>query len=208
MKTKFSIPDLKTLASGMQSPKGDAAQEMAASLGKRSGLNIRLQEIGKYFSSSIFEKAIQTLDKSALIIISISWLVAFLAMGMAFLGAREAAALRVKVETAKALEPAVPKISRTLLNKDQYLPLLERLKKQFPGISFDITPKPSLRIYTNKSEEFMNWINAVSYTDSMVSAVRWSLASMCVGTECPGEFVMSAELVAEMITITSPEVKM
>lgn len=208
MMKKINFPDLKKMSLAKNMASDESAQAVATSLGKKMGLDLRFNEIGRYLSSTIFEKAVQTIDKSALVIVGVSWLVAFAALGMAFLSVREAAALKVKVETAKALEPALPKISRALLNKDQYQPMIDRLKKQFPTISFDITAKPSLRIYTNKSEEFMNWINAVSYTDSMVSAVRWTLTSMCVGAECPGEFVMSAELVAEMITITNPETKM
>jgi hypothetical protein len=153
----------------------------------------------------VFEKALLTIDKSTLVIVAAAWVAAIISMGFAFVAVRETSQLKLKAEVARALEPVLPKIVRLPLTKDQYDPLLKRLNKQFPKISIEITQKPTLRLHSNNPEEFMTWLNAVSYTDSMISTVRWTLTAFCVGTECPGDEMMQAELTAESINITQPE---
>jgi hypothetical protein len=206
---KFAFPKMPILPMAKKAEEDDAPKKpkAAANLLKGMMLDMRAGEVSRYFSASVIEKAVQSFDKSALIIIGVSWFVAMASIGLAFIGVKEAAAVKIKVDTARALEPILPKINRILLGKDQYDPLVARLKKQFPDVLFDVTGKPSLRIYSNKPEEFIGWLNAVSYTDSMVPSVRWSLVNLCVGTECPGDFVMSAEVVAEAINIAQPEGK-
>jgi hypothetical protein len=182
-----------------------APQKTPLALPKALSIDLRATEIGRYFSGNVFEKAVLTIDKSTLLIIGIAWLVAMVVAGLAFATVKEASQLRLKTEVARALEPVLPKIVRLPLSKEQYEPLLLRLKKQFPTITFEITPKPTLKIHTSNADEFISWLNAVSYTDSMVSTVRWTLASFCVGVECPSEGLMQAELTAEAINITQPE---
>ncbi len=167
---------------------------------------VRVNEISRYFSGDILEKAILTIDKSTALIIGTAWLVAMVAMGIAFVAVRDTAQLKLKVEVASALDPVLPKIVRMPLNKEQYEPLLQRLKKQFPTLAIEISAKSTLRVQSNNSDEFMAWLNAVNYVDSMVSTVRWTLTTFCVGVECPGDNVMQAELTAEAINITQPEI--
>jgi hypothetical protein len=169
--------------------------------------NVQVTEVSRYLSGSLLDKALMSLDKATLLIVGVTWLVALAAMGFAFLAVREAAALKVKAETARALEPILPKINRLPLSKDQYTPLMDRLKKEFPMLAYEITPAPTLRIYGNNGEDFISWLNAVSYTDSMISSIRWTMISFCVGSECPGDHLMQAELVAEAINISQPENK-
>ena len=99
----------------------------------------------------------------------------------------------------------MPRITRNPLSKEQYDPLLARIKKQFPGLTYEITGKPSLRIISNSGEMFNIWLNAIGYTDGMLPSVRWNLVMFCAGSECPGEGLMQAELVAENVSITQPE---
>ncbi len=173
---------------------------------KAFSLDLRVKEIGRYFSGAVFEKAMVTIDKSTLLIIGVAWAVAMVSIGLAFAAVKDTAQLKLKTEVARALDPILPKIVRLPLTKEQYVPLLARLKKQFPTVIFDITGKPTLRLQSSNPEEFMNWLNAVSYMDSMVSTVRWTLTEFCVGVECPGEGLMQAELTAEAINITQPEI--
>lgn len=182
-----------------------AAKKQAFVIPKAFSLDIRVKEIGRYFSGAVFEKAILTIDKSTLLIIGVAWAVAMVSIGLAFAAVKDTAQLKLKTEVARALDPVLPKIVRLPLTKDQYAPLLARLKKQFPTVIFDITGKPTLRLQSSNPEEFMNWLNTVSYMDSMVSTVRWTLTEFCVGSECPGEGLMQAELTAEAINITQPE---
>jgi hypothetical protein len=166
---------------------------------------VRIKEVGRYFSGGVFEKALLTIDKSTLLIIGGAWLVAIIATGLAFMSVRDATQLKLKTETARALDPVMPKIARLSLNKEQYQPLLERLKKQFPMVQLEITGKPNLKIQNNNPDAFMDWLNAISYVDGMVSTVRWTMTSFCVGVECAGDALMQAELTAESINITQPE---
>ncbi len=174
-------------------------------LPKALSLDVRMNEISRYFTGGIVEKALTTIDKSTLLIIGTAWIVATISMGLAFAAVRDTSQLKLKVDVARALDPVLPKIMRLPLSKDQYDPLLQRLKKQFPTLAIEVTQKPTLRIISNNSDEFMSWLNAVSYVDSMISTVRWTLTSFCVGTECPGDNIMQAELTAESINITQPE---
>lgn len=201
----FALPKNMDFLKSAKAPDAAFAPNKAV-MPKSLALNLRMGEISRYFSSNaLIERALTSLDKSALLIIGVSWAVALAATGLAYMGVKEASALKVKTETVRALEPVLPKVNRVLLSKEQYMPLTERLKKQFPEVQFEITARPALRIYSNKGEQFIDWLNAVSYTDSMVPSIRWSLVSFCVGTECSGEFIMQAELVAEAINITQPE---
>ncbi|MDX1922751.1 MAG: hypothetical protein SFW65_06455 [Alphaproteobacteria bacterium] len=184
-------------------PTGVTKQSFA--MPKGLSLDLRMGDVGRYFSGAVFEKAMVTIDKSTLLIIGIAWLVAIVAMGLAFTAVKDTAQLKLKTEVARALDPVLPKIVRLPLTKEQYEPLQARLKKQFPTVNFDITSKPTLRLMSNNPDDFMNWLNAVSYVDSMVSTVRWTLNAFCVGVECPGDGLMQAELTAEAINITQPE---
>ncbi|MBI3419577.1 MAG: hypothetical protein HY053_05550 [Proteobacteria bacterium] len=201
---KFSLPSKFDL------PKLPGMPDLAGMPGKMglSGafkLNLRMGEASRYFSGSVFERAIMSMDKITLGIIGITWLVAILAMGGAFMAVKGAGSLKLQAETARAQEPAVPRITRVPLSKEQYEPLAARLKKQFPGLSYELTSKPALKIYSNNGEEFTNWLNAIGYADSMVASVRWNLTLFCAGPECPGEGLMQAELTAETITISQAE---
>lgn len=180
-------------------------QKLRLAMPKGMSVELRMSEVGKYFSGSIFEKAITTIDKSTLLIIGVVWLAAVISMGLAFTAVRDTAQLKLKADVARALDPVLPKIVRLSLSKEQYEPLAARLKKQFPSLLIDITSKPILRVQSNNPDDFMNWLNAVSYVDSMVSTIRWTLTTLCVGSECPGEGLMQAELSAESINITKAE---
>ena len=180
-------------------------QKLRMAMPKGMSVDLRMNEVTKYFSGAIFEKVIATLDKTTLLIIGTAWLAAIVSMGLAFVAVRDTAQMKLKVDVARALDPVLPKIVRLPLTKDQYDPLLHRLRKQFPTLSIDITAKPTLHIQSNNPDEFISWLNAVSYVDSMISTVRWTLTTFCVGVECPTDNVMEAELTAESINITQPE---
>lgn len=182
------------------------AAKLSFKLPKAFDLGIRTDETGRYFSGKVMEDALASLDKASLLIIGVVWLVALLACGAAYLAVKDAAALKVKTETARALEPILPKVNRLPLSKDQYEPLVTRLKKQFPVITFEVSPKPSLLIKTNDSDNFLTWLNAIGYTDSMIPSIRWTMVSFCAGPECPGDFVMQADVAAEAINIAKPEI--
>lgn len=182
-----------------------SSKKMAIKIPKGLDLDIRTKEAARYFSGNIFEKALTAFDKSALVIIGVSWTVALIACGVAFITVKEAAALKVKTETARALEPILPKINRVILGKEQYEPLLARLKKQFPNLSIEISGRPSLQIKSDDAEAFMTWLNAIGYTDAMVPSIRWTMTAFCVGPECPSEAMMYAEFTAEAINIAPPE---
>lgn len=167
--------------------------------------DIRVKESPRYFIGDVMEKAFAALDKATMLIIGVTWLVAVVALGVAFIAVKQAGDLKVKVETARALEPALPKINRTALGKEQYEPLAARLRKQFPTLAFEVTNRPTLRVSTLNGDDFMTWMNAVSYTDSMVPAIRWTLSFLCVGGECPEEKIMQAELTAEIINISQAQ---
>ncbi|NDE90687.1 MAG: hypothetical protein EB059_06065 [Alphaproteobacteria bacterium] len=186
-------------------PLEEPALKKPFKLPKALALDVRFKEAPRYFSGSIFEKVLMTFDKSTLAIIGVAWLAAMIAVAIAFVSVKEMSQLKLKIEIARALDPVLPKIVRAPLSKDDYAPLLARLKKQFPAVNIEITNKPTLRIQSNNPDDFITWLNAISYTDSMVSTVRWTISSFCVGSECTDNGVMQAELAAEKINITQPE---
>jgi hypothetical protein len=203
---KFELPTKITFQQLTAFFKGSGGSAQAKPiLPKSLQLNLRMAESSRYFSGKVFENALMSIDKVSLWIVSIVWIVAAVAMGMAFITVRGAADIKLKVETARALEPMVPKINRNPLSREQYDPLLQRVKKQYPTLTYEITSRPSLRISSNVGEQFDSWLNAIGYTDSLVPAVRWSLIYFCAGTECPGAGIMQADLIAETINISQPE---
>lgn len=216
--TKTSFPKMPSLnADGLasffkkkaspqlQQDKVDASRNSLRQFFEKIGFDLKVKETPSYFSTAVMEKALTTFDKAAVIIIGVSWLVALVVMGLTYVAVRDAADLKAKAETARGLEPVLPKIVRLPLLRGQYDPILARLKKQFPTLTFDITSTPGLKISSSNPEEYMNWLNAISYMDSMISTVRWTLSTFCVGMECPGEAVMQTELTAEAINITQPQ---
>ncbi len=176
-----------------------------ASLQSAARLDLRMGEVSRYFSGAVFQKAAAMLDKATLWIILITWIVATLSIGAAFMSVRAAADLKMKADTARALQPVIPKITRAPLTRGQYMPLYERIKKEFPTLTFEVTARPGLRIFSNNGDDFSSWLNAIGFADSMVPTIRWDMIFFCAGTECPGTPLMAAELVAETITITGSE---
>jgi hypothetical protein len=185
-------------------PKKFILPKMPGNVGlpKKLSLDLRMGEASRYFSGSVFEKAMVSLDKITLWIVCVTWVVALAAMGGAYMAVKTAGGLKIQAEAARAQEPPVPVISRLPLNKEQYIPLVDRVKKQFPGLTYEITNKPSLRITSINGDMFNGWLNAIGYTDSMVPTIRWNMVMFCAGTECPGEGLMQSELVAETINIS------
>ncbi len=203
-KLKAMIPQKK--ADDAKGTQATASKGPGLQLPKSLQLGLRFNEMSRYLSNNaLFEKAVTSFDRSALIVVGVAWLVAAAMMGLTFMSVKQASDLKMKVTTAQALEPFLPKINRVPLNRDQYAPLVERLKKQFPEVQFEVSTRPALRVFSNNSEQFVTWLNAISYTDSMVPAIRWSMVAFCVGIECPTDNVMSAELTAETINISQPE---
>jgi hypothetical protein len=192
---KFTLPNKFTM------PKMPSTQSLPSAF----QLDLRSGEISRYFSGSVFEKALLSMDKVTLWVVGITWIVALVAMGGAYMAVKSAASLKLQADAARAQEPPVPRIIRAPLSKEQYDPLLARLTKQYPGLRYDITGKPSLRIASSNGDAFNVWLSAIGYTDSMLPSVRWNLVFFCAGAECPGDGLMQAELVAENISISQPE---
>ena len=208
--SRFGLTKKSAVINGDQQDLTDAPpikQSSDASIKATSGakkffaLDLHMNESNRYFSGSVLSKALGSLDKSMGLIIGISWFVALVVIGIAVVSVRDATSLKIKVETARALDPIIPKIDRVPLLKEQYEPLVQRIKKQFPTIMFEITSTPSLMIKSNQGDDFVTWLNAVSYADSLVPSIRWTLTRFCVGVECAGDFVMTADIKAEAINI-------
>lgn len=153
--------------------------------------------ISKAFSPRVFNRAIQAFDKATIVIVASSWGGALLIMIFALYTLSLSATAKRETLEAAAMEPTLPKIVTRSPNKQDMEPLVQRLEKRFPDISFRLGTDRTLTISARTGNRFRTWLTVLSYVDTISPWFRWRIKDFCVGGSCSSGTPMIAVLKAE-----------
>lgn len=149
-------------------------------------------------------RAFKALDRTAVIMMLISWLGAVALMGLALYTANSAGKARQAADVAAAVEPIVPVVQRATLPKAELEKYAALLRQRFAKISFNALPDNGLEVASTEGQDYLEWLAALSYLDTLAPQVRWVVRDMCVGPECGAGAVMRAIVTGERVTFKVP----
>jgi len=149
-------------------------------------------------------RALKALDRMAVAMMLTSWIGAVVLMGFALYTANSASKARQAAEVAGAIEPIVPMLQRAALPKAELEEYAVMLRGRFVKISFNALPDNGLEVASTEGQDYLDWLAALSYLDTMAPQVRWAVRDMCVGPECGVGAVMRAVVTGERVTFKVP----
>lgn len=149
-------------------------------------------------------RALKTLDRVAVAMMLTSWLAAAVLMGFALYAANSAGKARQAAEVAAAVEPIVPVLQRATLPKVELEKYAVQLRDRFAKIGFNALPDNGLEVASTEGQDYLEWLAALSYLDTLAPQVRWAVRDLCVGPECGAGAVMRAVVAGERVTFKMP----
>jgi hypothetical protein len=157
----------------------------------------------KIVSPRIVVRALMTLDKSTIVVVSTAWVVALVIIILAVFTVHNAISQKKLAEDADIAEPILPKANTSMITpRDQQI-IMDRLQHQFPDIKVDNEGGATIAIRSPDGTKFHQWITAVSYVDAMAPQFRWTLKEFCVG-HC-NQDLMKAVLTGQKVFFSLPE---
>lgn len=158
-------------------------------------------------SPELMGRAFRTLDRVAVAMMLTSWLAAVVLMGFALYAANSAGKARQAAEVAAAVEPIVPVLQRVTLPKPELEKYAALLRGRFAKIGFNALPDNGLEVASTEGQDYLEWLAALSYLDTLAPQVRWSVRDLCVGPECGAGAIMRAIVTGERVTFKVPAVE-
>lgn len=155
-------------------------------------------------SPELLGRAFKTLDRMAVAMMLTSWLGAAALMGFALYAANSASKARQAAEVAAAVEPIVPMLQRTTLPKAELEKYAALLRGRFAKIGFNALPDNGLEVASTEGQDYLEWLAALSYLDTLAPQVRWAVRDLCVGPECGAGAIMRAVVTGERVTFKLP----
>ena len=159
--------------------------------------------LAKLLSPRVLHKVVQTFDKGTMVIVASSWGVAVLLMSFALYTVHLSVTARRSAIEAAAQEPVLPKLVARPPEAKEIQPIVDRIKKRFPDITFSVAGDQSLTISTTDGQKFRTWLGVLSYIDTVSPQYRWQIKDFCVGMTCPASTPMRAVLAAQKITFST-----
>jgi len=167
-------------------------------------MKLGLVSLGKVFSPAVVGKAVQTFDKATMLIVSCCWGGALLLMLFALYTISLSVTARKQAIEAASLEPSLPQMLSKPPEVSEIKPIVDRMQRRFPDISFIFGSEQSLAISATDGAHFRTWLTVLSYIDTVSPQYRWQIKDLCVGAFCPGATPMKAVLTAQKISFSAP----
>lgn len=163
------------------------------------------QDMKRMFSGATLDRALRSFDKATALIVATVWTSAAVIIILATFAVF--GAVKSKQEMTKLLvdEPAQLKIEFSPASSKDLQPLLDRIKKRYPDLKLELAKDGSMTIFSENPEHFRQWIFALNYIDSISPQFRWSIRTLCVGTQCSMKMIMHAALRAEKVNFVVPD---
>lgn len=162
---------------------------------------------GKAFAPRFVSKAIDTFDKASAVIVSVCWGGALVIVLFAVYTLQLSAEAKRETIEAKAMQPSLPRMRKKPPKMTEIQPIVDRLQRRFPNITFNLGRDSSLTVSTSDGDMFRDWLTILSYIDTVSPQYRWEIKDFCVGMRCPGSVPMRAILTAKKVTFTAPKTK-
>ena len=166
-----------------------------------------LNTIARTLAPRFVNKAVKTFDKATIVIVSSCWGGAILIMLFALYTINMSVSAKKQVITAAATEPSLPQLVSRPPELNELKPIVDRLQRRFPDISFTLGNDKSVTITATQGSKFRTWITVLSYIDTISPQYRWQIREFCVGGKCGGSVPMKAVLIAQKISFSSKSVR-
>ncbi|MFA4995165.1 MAG: hypothetical protein WC521_07685 [Bdellovibrionales bacterium] len=158
----------------------------------------------RVLSPRMVSKAVNSLDRSTAIVISICWSAALVTMILAVFAVHGAVSSRREATEVMSVEPVLPVISSVPMTPRELQSIADRLQRQFPDIKFEARLGQVLAVKTDDGLKFHQWITALSYIDTMAPQFRWTLKEFCTGNCGSGQGIMNAILSGQKMLLSPP----
>ncbi len=172
-----------------------------------NNMKIDAKILGSVLAPRLVSKALRLFDRATMFVVAACWCAALLMMAFALYTVSLSVTAKRAALAAAATEPSLPKVVNKLPDASEIQPLMERLQKRFPDISFSLARGQLLTISANDSSRFRSWLTVLSYVDTISPQYRWSVKELCVGGKCQDASPMRAVLEAEKISFATPQAK-
>ncbi len=163
-----------------------------------------MRDIGKAFGAKVMERALQAFDRATMVVVISCWVGAISVMAFALYTVTLSTKAKQEALVAAATEPGLPKVTSTALESAELQPIVDRLQKRFPEISFSTSRERTLTVTANDVNSFRLWLTVLSYIDTVTPQYRWTIKEFCVGSRCEKNTPMRAVLGAEKVTFATP----
>lgn len=158
----------------------------------------------RIMSPKMMAKAFKAFDRHTVVVVSAAWTAALFMVLMSLYSLWLISTAKKDVAAAEATEPSLPLVVNQVLTKTEADPLIDRLQKRFPELSFSLGGDQSFVVSAADGSRYRSWLTALSYIDTISPQYRWSIRDFCVGSKCgSNEPLMKAILVAEKISFSA-----
>lgn len=153
--------------------------------------------------NAFLEKLPHNAGQTVLIAAGIAWAMAG-ALGLyASVQARQLTELRAELVKAEALTPIVPKISDVPINTEEVKAFIEKTKKAYPGLVFEVNGS-SIIITSSMTNNFGQFREAIGHMQNGGSGWRVGLEKLCVGRECAEQQKLAIALKVNKVSVENP----
>ncbi|MDD3183233.1 MAG: hypothetical protein PHD48_10590 [Alphaproteobacteria bacterium] len=170
-------------------------------------MSFELGSFGRAFVPRMVNRAVHTFDKATIVIVSSCWGGAILIMLFALYTINMSIVAKRQVIEAAAAEPSLPQLVSRPPELSELKPIVDRLQKRFPEISFSLGNDRALTVSAQQGAKFRTWLTVLSYIDTISPQYRWQIREFCVGGKCSSSIPMKAVLVAQKISFSSRSVR-
>ena len=147
-------------------------------------------------------KLASTFDRNMASILGISWGVALAIMVLAIYVTMMSASMRRAANNAMDVEPALPIINHGGVSPAEMQALMDRMAHRYPELGFTLRDR-AMTVTAVDGTRFRQWLNALSYVDTVSPQLHWTIQDLCVG-KCSGSDPMRATVIAERVTFDVP----
>lgn len=159
----------------------------------------------KALAPSMLARAVRAFDRATLLIISICWAATFAVMICALYTINLSVSAKRAAEEALATEPALPLIDHRGVGGKDLQTMIDRLQRRYPEVSIN-WQNGVLSLTGANGGRYHQWLMAIGQVDTLYPQFHWKIHSLCVGTGCNGQNLMTMELVGERVSFEMPQV--
>lgn len=152
--------------------------------------------------NTFLERLPQNTSQTVLIIAGIAWACAGVLGLYTTVQIQKLTDLRVKLQEAEAVQPAVPEIRDIPINKEEVAQFVDKISKLYTGLSIKANGS-SIVITADNTAVFGQFREAVGHVQNGGAGWRVAVDRLCVGREC-GREALAASLKINKVSVSPP----
>lgn len=140
----------------------------------------------------------QRAGKNAIIVAAVIWVIAAIGLFLLFNNTLSLRAIQKQLAIAEGTQIAVPQISYETVSPPILAPTLEKLRKIYPTLTFDIQSSGAIGVNAVNTRDFPAWRSAIN--DLAYGSPGWkiSVQKLCAGRNCKDQQLQASILVQDV----------